>query len=90
MTDRKSNSSPDEGEILLREIAISLVDDAESVRVERTDQDGVTALTLYVPESEAGKVIGRNGRTAQSIRIIVMALGVKLNRRYSLIIEQVK
>jgi len=44
----------------------------------------VTVLELRVAASDVGKVIGKQGRTARSIRTLLGACGVKLNRRYNL------
>ena len=44
----------------------------------------VTVLELKVAPSDLGKVIGKQGRTARSIRTILGAAGMKLNRRFTL------
>ncbi|HUP86390.1 MAG TPA: KH domain-containing protein [Acidimicrobiales bacterium] len=58
-------------------VARSIVDDPDSVRIE-TDRDrrGLT-LRLHVAPEDMGKVIGRRGRVAQSIRTLVRATGAK-------------
>jgi hypothetical protein len=58
-------------------VARSIVDDPDSVRIE-TDRDrrGPT-LRLHVAPDDMGKVIGRRGRVAQSIRTLVRATGAK-------------
>ena len=76
---------------LIGEIARSLVDKPEEVSVKATPQEGGTALYLRVDPSDVGKVIGKQGRTARSLRTILSAVSVKLHHRYSLeIVEQVK
>jgi KH domain len=45
-------------------------------------------LELKVAASDLGKVIGRQGRTASAIRTILSAAGVKLNRRFTLVIRE--
>jgi predicted RNA-binding protein YlqC (UPF0109 family) len=58
-------------------IARSIVDDPDSVRIE-TDRDRRgTTLRLHVAPDDMGKVIGRRGRVAQSIRTLVRAAGAK-------------
>jgi predicted RNA-binding protein YlqC (UPF0109 family) len=76
---------------LISEIARSLVDKPESVSVTVTTQEDGTALHLRVDPSDVGKVIGKQGRTARSLRTILSAVSVKLHHRYSLeIIEQAR
>jgi len=59
---------------LLTYLAEGLVDDPEQVEVERFDErDGSIVLELAVGADDYGKVIGRGGRTAQALRIVVAA-----------------
>jgi len=69
---------------LVREIAKALVDDPESVDVETVDHDENTVLRLRVAPQDVGKVIGKQGRTARSVRTILGAVSMKLHHRYSL------
>ncbi len=68
-----------------------LVDQPEAVLVNETSNDAGTVLRLRVDPSDVGKVIGKQGRTARSLRTILGAVSVKLHHRYSLeIIEESK
>ncbi|HVV45570.1 MAG TPA: KH domain-containing protein [Bryobacteraceae bacterium] len=69
---------------LIEDIAKSLVDVPEEVVVTAVDGEQVTVLELKVAPGDLGKVIGKQGRTARSIRTILGAAGMKLNRRYTL------
>ena len=69
---------------LVAEIAKSLVDDPDQVSVQEIAGEQVTMLELRVAPGDLGKVIGKQGRTARSIRTLLTAAGVKLNRRYTL------
>lgn len=69
---------------LIEDIAKALVDIPEEVKVNAIDGEQVTVLELRVAPSDLGKVIGKQGRTARSIRTILGAASMKLNRRYSL------
>jgi predicted RNA-binding protein YlqC (UPF0109 family) len=69
---------------LIEDIAKSLVDVPEEVVVTSVDGEQVTVLELKVAPGDLGKVIGKQGRTARSIRTILGAAGMKLNRRYTL------
>ena len=69
---------------LIEDIAKALVDIPEEVTVREVSGEQVTVLELKVAPSDLGKVIGKQGRTARSIRTILGAAGMKLNRRFTL------
>lgn len=69
---------------LVEEIAKSLVDIPEEVTVREVEGEQATLLELRVAASDLGKVIGKQGRTARSIRTLLGAAGMKLNRRFTL------
>jgi predicted RNA-binding protein YlqC (UPF0109 family) len=70
--------------LLVEEIAKALVDEPEQVEVTAVDGDEGTVLELRVSPNDLGKVIGKQGRTARSIRTILGAAGMKLKRRFTL------
>ncbi len=69
---------------LVEEIAKALVDTPEEVQVREVQGEQVTVLELRVAPSDLGKVIGKQGRTARSVRTLLGAAGMKLNRRFTL------
>ena len=69
---------------LVSEIAKALVDSPDEVVVREVEGEQVTVLELRVAPSDLGKVIGKQGRTARSIRTLLGAAGMKLNRRFTL------
>jgi hypothetical protein len=69
---------------LIEDIAKALVDIPEEVSVREVQGEQVTVLELKVAPSDLGKVIGKQGRTARSVRTILGAAGMKLNRRFTL------
>lgn len=69
---------------LVEAIARALVDHPEQVQVRSVDGEQVTVLELRVHPEDLGKVIGRQGRTAKSIRTILGAAGMKLKKRLTL------
>jgi len=69
---------------LVEDIAKALVDLPEEVSVSQVEGEQVTVLELRVAPSDLGKVIGKQGRTARSIRTLLAAAGMKLNRRFTL------
>jgi predicted RNA-binding protein YlqC (UPF0109 family) len=69
---------------LVREIAKALVDEPEAVEVETVARDENTVLRLRVAPQDVGKVIGKQGRTARSVRTILGAVSMKVHHRYTL------
>lgn len=69
---------------LVEQIAKALVDEPEQVSVEKVDGEQTTVLELRVAAGDVGKVIGKQGRTARSIRTILGAAGVKAHKRFTL------
>jgi uncharacterized protein len=69
---------------LIGAIARALVDNPEQVSVRAVEGEQVTIFELRVHPSDLGKVIGKHGRTASSIRTILSAAGMKLRKRFTL------
>ena len=69
---------------LVREIAEALVDEPAAVEVESVAREENTILKLRVAPQDVGKVIGKQGRTARSMRTILGAVSMKLRHRYTL------
>jgi predicted RNA-binding protein YlqC (UPF0109 family) len=69
---------------LVEVIAKALVDHPEQVQVRAVEGEQVTVLELHVHPEDLGKVIGRQGRTAKSMRTILGAAGMKLKKRLTL------
>ena len=69
-------------EDLLEYLARALVDEPDAVRVEGFDEDdGTIVLELHVAEADAGKVIGRGGRTVAALRTVMKAAGTRDGHR---------
>lgn len=64
-------------ESVLTHVVRSIVDDPSAVRVESLDDDGKIVLEVRVGEGDLGRVIGRRGRTAMSIRNVVRAAATR-------------
>ncbi len=69
---------------LVEQIARALVDEPEQVSVQPVEEEEETVLELRVAPKDLGKVIGKQGRTARSIRTILGAASMKLHKRYTL------
>jgi hypothetical protein len=70
--------------MLVEQIAKALVDEPEQVSVQTVEGEQVTVLELRVGPNDLGKVIGKQGRTARSLRTILGAAGMKLHKRFTL------
>lgn len=66
---------------LIEFIAKALVDEPDQVRVTEVEGEKVTIIELRVAPSDLGKVIGKQGRTARSIRTLLNATATKLRKR---------
>jgi uncharacterized protein len=69
---------------LVEHLAKAVVEAPDEVTVEAFDEGGQTVLELIVAESDLGRVIGRQGRMARSLRTIVNAASLRTRKRYQL------
>ena len=69
---------------LIEEIAKALVDVPDAVAVNEVTGEQATVYELKVATSDIGKVVGKQGRTARSMRTLLGAAGTKMNRRFTL------
>jgi predicted RNA-binding protein YlqC (UPF0109 family) len=65
-------------------IVKSLVNNPDEVKIERTIDEKGVLLELSVDPEDLGRVIGKRGATAQSLRTLLRALGTKNDARYNL------
>ncbi|MBM3493760.1 MAG: KH domain-containing protein [Armatimonadetes bacterium] len=66
---------------MLQYLAEGLVDDPASVSVSSFEDRGTTVFDVHVAEHDMGKVIGRQGRVAASVRLVARAVAMKTHRR---------
>ena len=69
---------------LITSIARALVDKPEEVVVTEREGERISVIELRVAKEDFGKVIGKRGRTAEAIRIILTGASAKLKNRYVL------
>lgn len=62
-------------------LARSLVEHPDEVDVKEIDEPDALVFELKVAESDLGRVIGRQGRTAKALRTVLSAASAKLRRR---------
>ena len=66
---------------LIEYIAKALVDNPDQVSVAEVEGEKTTVLELRVANSDLGKVIGKEGKTARAMRTILNAAGTKIGKR---------
>jgi predicted RNA-binding protein YlqC (UPF0109 family) len=66
---------------LILVIAKSLVDQPDEVKLNEIVGDKTTVFELHVAKDDLGKVIGKQGKTARAIRVILNATATKLKKR---------
>jgi len=72
---------------LVEYIVRSIASEPDEVKVTEEEEDGRLVLRVEVAPDDKGKVIGRGGRVAQSIRVLLRVAAVKQNTRAVLDIE---
>ena len=86
-----SSTQPASGASPLRAVvevvARALVDNPDSVRVPETERRGMTVLELSTAPGDMGKIIGRQGRTAAALRMLVALTAEKHGKRAQLDIK---
>jgi predicted RNA-binding protein YlqC (UPF0109 family) len=74
--------------LMIEEIARTLVKEPEQVKVREEQDQGTTLLELVVGPEDLGRVIGKQGRTARSMRTLLNAVANKTRKRYQLEIAE--
>ena len=69
---------------LMELVAKAIVDRPDEVEVEPFDENGQIVLELVVAEEDVGRIIGRHGRTARSLRTILHSASLRTRKRYQL------
>jgi predicted RNA-binding protein YlqC (UPF0109 family) len=76
-------------EELVRTIAVSLVENPDAVTVKTVDgEEGEIIIELHVAPEDMGKVIGKQGRIAKALRVVVKAAAIRENKKVSVEIMQ--
>ncbi len=72
---------------LVRAMVLALVDEPNGVIVTGAHTNGCVMVNVAVPPDEVGKIIGKQGRTARSIRTVMGAAAMKARLRFELNID---
>ncbi len=75
---------------LVQYLARSLVNNPDAVEVKETEGEAASVVELRVAKEDLGRIIGKQGRTAKSIRTILNAAASKANRKVVLEIVEEK
>ena len=78
----------EQDQIFLEYVIKSLVDSPDAVKVSRRVDEMGVLLTLDVDPKDMGKIIGKSGNTAKSIRTLLRVVGMKNNARVNLKINE--
>lgn len=76
--------SENQDAIFIENIVKQLVEKPEDVKVERTVDEMGVLIQLTVDQTDMGRVIGKEGRTAKALRTLLRVLGAKNNARVNL------
>ena len=69
---------------LMEIVAKAVVEAPDEVIVEPFEENGQTVLELEVAESDVGRIIGRHGRMARTLRTILHSASLRTRKRYQL------
>lgn len=72
---------------LVTYIVEQLVDDKSAINITSATDNGVETISIHVAEDDIGKVIGKQGKIAMSIRTLAKAVGIREGKRYNIEIE---
>jgi len=81
---RNSSNKGDFAKDLVEYIALSLVEDTNSVRVTQERSGSRVRLELHVAKEDMGRIIGKGGRVANSIRLLLRVASARDGRQISL------
>ena len=68
-------------------IAKQLVDSPEQITMTEDEIDGKIVLRIHVADPDVGKIIGRKGRSAQAMRVLLSAIAAKNGKRATLEVD---
>lgn len=59
----------------------SIVEDAEKIKIDESEENGVINFTISVAKDDMGKVIGKNGKVIKAIRNVLKIPAIKLDKK---------
>lgn len=76
--------SENKGAAFIEYVVKAIVEFPDAVEVTETVDNLGVLITLKVQKEDMGKIIGKSGQTAKSLRILLRMMGAKSNERYNL------
>lgn len=76
--------SENKGAVFIEYVVKAIVEFPDAVEVTETVDNLGVLITLKVQKEDMGKIIGKSGQTAKSLRILLRMMGAKSNERYNL------
>lgn len=70
-------------EEILKTVIENLVDNKEEISIEQAEEKGILVFKVKVAHDEMGKVIGKQGKIAHSIRTLMKAVGAREQKKVS-------
>jgi hypothetical protein len=71
----------------LKKLVSFIIDRPELVEIEEKIEDGLTILTIFVPEEEVGKIIGKGGKVINALRTLCRLKSAKSQERVIVKVE---
>jgi len=71
----------------LKKIAAAIVENPDQIEISSEEGEGATAYTILVPESEVGKIIGKEGRVISAIRCLARLKALKSQQKVLIKVE---
>jgi hypothetical protein len=71
----------------LKKLVSFIVDQPEAVEIEEKIEDGLTILTIFAPEEEVGKIIGKGGKVINALRTLCRLKSAKNQERVIIKVE---
>lgn len=68
---------------ILETIILNLVDDKDSVEIKQIDEEKSTTFEVKVAEKDMGRIIGKQGRLAKSIRTLMKSVATREHKKVS-------
>ena len=73
---------------ILTYIVTSIVDNADEVTVEESEENGIVEFTVSVPKAEIGKVIGKDGKVIRAIRNVLKVAAIKQQKKIHISLQE--
>ncbi|HET9947255.1 MAG TPA: KH domain-containing protein [Patescibacteria group bacterium] len=73
---------------ILLTLLTAIVDNADALSVDETDEEGVVTLTIHVAPEDMGKVIGKDGKVIRAIRNVMKIPAMKQQKKVQIALAE--